>query len=81
MKRLICRCFPLFSIVCFTTSSPCTYADDPKQVPFLNAENQIENRWIVEAHIQVNPSITIPQQFAGTAVVGIVSVQERFPTP
>lgn len=55
------------------------YADDPKQIPFLNAENQIENRCIVEAHIQINPSITVPLQFAGAAVVGIINVDERYP--
>lgn len=41
------------------------YADDPKQVPFLNAEQQLETRWIVEAHVQANQVITNPQEFAG----------------
>lgn len=40
------------------------YADDPKQVPFFNAENQYEDRWVVTAYMQANPVITVPQQFA-----------------
>jgi hypothetical protein len=42
------------------------YADDPKQVPFVNGEQQVEERWIVEAVMQCNPSITVPQDFAAS---------------
>lgn len=40
------------------------YADDPKQMPFENAEKQYETRWIVDACLQVNQTITVPMQFA-----------------
>lgn len=55
------------------------YADDPKQVPFINAEQQYENRWVCEAHLQVNQTIVVPQQFFDEVTVGLISVEERYP--
>ena len=40
------------------------YADDPRQVPFINDQNQFESRWVITAHLQVNVSVFVPQQFA-----------------
>lgn len=40
------------------------YTDDLKQVPFINAEQQYENRWIIEAVLQADQTITVSQQFA-----------------
>lgn len=40
------------------------YADDPKQMPFINAEQQFEERYSVTLHAQVNETVTVPQQFA-----------------
>jgi hypothetical protein len=40
------------------------YTSDPRQIPFLNGEQQIEERYIVDAVVQVNPIVTIPQQMA-----------------
>lgn len=51
------------------------YADDPRQVPFINAENQYEDRWIVEAHIQVNAAVAASQQFADILSIQLVEVQ------
>ena len=46
------------------------YADDPRQMTILNAENQYEPRWIVELAMQYNPVVTLPQDFAiGLTVV------------
>src|SRR5262249_52051167 len=40
------------------------YADDPKQVPFMNDQDQYEDRWILMACLQVNQAVVnIPQQF------------------
>lgn len=47
------------------------YADDPRQMPFSNGEQQIENRWVVNAALQCNPVLTIPQQFADELVATI----------
>ena len=48
------------------------YAGEPRQIPFLNGEQQIEQRWIVDAVIQINPIVNLPQQFStvlGPAVI------------
>lgn len=48
------------------------YADDPKQIPFQNAEQQYETRWTLDAYLQANQAVDWPQQFTETAVVTIV---------
>ncbi len=40
------------------------YSEDAIELTFENAEQQTEQRWIVSAHLQCNPAITIPYQFA-----------------
>lgn len=40
------------------------YCSDPKQLPFINDQQQYENRWSMDAHMQFNPIIGTPQQFA-----------------
>lgn len=50
------------------------YTDDPKQMPFTNAEGQFESRYVVMAHLQVDQTITPSQQFADTANVGLIPV-------
>lgn len=50
------------------------YCDTPRQVPFLNAEQQYEFRWSMDAHLQVNPVVTTPQQFADEIIVKVVEV-------
>ena len=45
-------------------------ADDPKQQPFINAENQYEYRWITNCRLQVNQVVSVSQQYAdGVTVV------------
>lgn len=55
------------------------YTDDPKQVAFTNEQQQYQDRWIVNAMLQVNATIEVPQQFADSGVVGLISVDERYP--
>lgn len=56
------------------------YADDPRQMPFINDQKQYENRWIVEAHIQVNQTVSVQgQPFFDQATVGLISVDVEFP--
>lgn len=55
------------------------YLDDPRQVPFPNAEQQIEMRWVITAHLQANQTVTIPQQFADQLVVTPISVDATYP--
>lgn len=61
----------------FTGISP-LYADDPRQVPFVNAEQQFENRWIVDAVMQVDQVMTAPQQFAAAVSVGLIDAQQEY---
>ncbi len=54
-------------------------ADDPRQLPFLNSEQQYEDRWVIEAMLQANIVVSVPQQFADEANVGVVSVEAAYP--
>jgi hypothetical protein len=49
------------------------YCNDPRQVPYLNAEQQFEERWVVETALQVNPIVSVPQQFAGSVTLQSVT--------
>jgi len=54
------------------------YADDPIQIPLIDAEAQYERRWKVTAALQYNPVITTPQQSAATIQIGIAPVDQTF---
>ena len=56
------------------------HADDPRQMPFVNAEKQYETRYVVEAHVQADQTVSgLTQQSALTADVDVVSVTAEFP--
>lgn len=55
------------------------YHSEPQQMPFLNAEQQIEERWVVDLALQANPVVTIPQQFASQIEANLVEVQAQYP--
>lgn len=55
------------------------YCDDGHQVPFINSEGKYEDRWIINAVLQVTPVITTPAQFADTLTVGLIEVDTRYP--
>lgn len=40
------------------------YASEPRQIPFINGENQYEMRWVIEASLQITPNVSTPMQFA-----------------
>ena len=54
-------------------------ADDPKQVPFINDQDQYELRWMVEARLQVNQTVIVPQKYADAVSVTIKDVSAAFP--
>lgn len=54
------------------------YADDPKQIPFIDAEANYETRYMVEAHLQINAVVTPPQEFADEIHVTLLDV-DTFP--
>jgi hypothetical protein len=55
------------------------YADDPMQIGFVNAENQWEIRYVVQAFIQANQVVVVQQDFADEVNVGLVSVDATYP--
>ena len=55
------------------------YADDPRQMPFINAESQYEWRWVLEAHLQVNQTVSVPQLYADAAAVEVEDVSALYP--
>ncbi|BCH11939.1 hypothetical protein MesoLj131c_61970 [Mesorhizobium sp. 131-3-5] len=55
------------------------YAEDPRQVPFLNGEQQYETRYVVDVHVQANQAIGLPQQFADQAVIDVFTVEATYP--
>lgn len=50
------------------------YADDPRQAPFNSGEQQYENRYMVEANLQVNQTVTTVAQSANALSIGLVDV-------
>lgn len=51
------------------------HGDDPRQAPFINAEQQYETRWIVEIQLQVNQVSTgVGQQFFTHVEVDLIEV-------
>lgn len=55
------------------------YADNPIQAALTNSEEQYEQRWIVGANLQYNPVVSVPMEFADTAEVDLINVDERYP--
>lgn len=55
------------------------YADDPRQMPFLNEAQQYEWRWILECQLQANISISVPQEYADSAEVVVIDVDAAYP--
>jgi len=55
------------------------YAEDPRQMPFTNEQQQVENRWIVGVELQINPAVSIPQEFAGVVEVQPLDVDATYP--
>jgi len=56
------------------------FHSEPKQIPFLNGEQQIEERWVIDLVLQANPIVTVPQQFASSLDVVLVDVEAKYPT-
>lgn len=65
------------------------YAGEPHQTPFLNGEQQQEDRWSIDAVMQCNPIVTTAQDFAaaisisatvpGAGPGGLINVDVIFP--
>lgn len=55
------------------------YASEPRQAPFINGENQLEERWTVDLMMQMTPAVTTQQDFAGAITLGILNVDVAYP--
>ena len=55
------------------------HADDAAQRPFINDQNQFEQRWVVEALLQADESVLVPQDAAGSLTVTVKSIDATFP--
>lgn len=55
------------------------YHSEPHQMPFVNGEQQVEDRWVVDVVMQCNPVVTVPQQFADQLKVGLIDVDATYP--
>ncbi|PVX61237.1 phage neck terminator protein [Paraburkholderia unamae] len=56
------------------------YADEARQMPFLNENQQIEERWVVEVVMQTNPIVSVPQQYAAQLNAALIDVDASYPT-
>lgn len=52
---------------------------DANQLPFVNGENQYEDRWVMTVGLQVNPTLSTPQQFAITLTPQLIEVDTTYP--
>ncbi len=52
------------------------FSSEPKQIPFNNSEQQVEERWVVDLTVQVNPIITISQQFFNNLTITATNAQK-----
>lgn len=58
------------------------YTTDGRQVPFINGEQQYEDRWVMEAMLQINPVVSTTQPFADTLVINMRRVEPtQYPRP
>lgn len=53
------------------------HADEARQAPFTNGEQQYEWRWVIEATLQVDETVTVhaAQPFTDTVTVDVLNVQ------
>lgn len=55
------------------------YCEDPVQSPFEGGEMQQDERWTFTAILQYNPVVTVTQDFATAANVGLINVNGTYP--
>lgn len=54
------------------------YCSDGAQMPFINGENQYEDRWTLTATLDANIAVTINQQFADIVTPEAINVDAAF---
>jgi hypothetical protein len=56
------------------------YTSDPRQMPFINAEQQYEWRWVIDASLEARITTSVLQQFADQVAVSLIPVDLFYPT-
>lgn len=72
-----------YAVDSFAAQSPAVavplYTEEPRQMAFINEGQQYEDRWVVEAMLQANPVVEVPQQFADSVTGEAISVEAAYP--
>lgn len=55
------------------------YSNPPRQMPFVNAEQAYEDRWVLETALQISPVVSTWQQFADEVVPTTIEVDAAYP--
>jgi hypothetical protein len=55
------------------------FSDDPRQAVFETAAKQFDERWTVDVHLQITPSISTPQEFYDAVDLTLVDVDVVYP--
>jgi len=55
------------------------YADTPQQMPWYSDDQQFNDRWSIDVHMQINPRIETPQDFFAALDLGIINVDVVYP--
>jgi hypothetical protein len=55
------------------------YASDARQLQFVTGEAQYMERWGFDAVLQMNPIVSVPQDFADSLTVGLIDVDVVYP--
>lgn len=54
------------------------YTSEPRQLPFHDESNQVQNHWSIDLYLQVNVGVTSSQQFADSLSAGIINVDAEW---
>lgn len=56
------------------------FASDPRQMPFVNGEQQVEVKWTLDLHMQANQTVSgIPQAFFDAVDLTLIDVEATYP--
>lgn len=57
------------------------YSSDPHQAPFVNAEQSVEYRWVIDVCLEIGVVVSTPQQFADEVVVKTIEAAVVYTGP
>jgi hypothetical protein len=55
------------------------FTSEPRQMPFTDGEQQLEERWIIEVNIEVNQTVVVPQDSATVVEIDVINVEATYP--